>query len=94
MLSSFFRGLVLLAAISITIVFLTTENAYAQRLPEPSLAGVTYRELGEWEMMYGRGRFYGGGYNPEFCGPPNIGYFSPPEQPPACNIPKPKKSRK
>jgi hypothetical protein len=87
MLCSFFRGLVLLAVISLATVFLATGNAFAQRPPEPSLAGVTYRELAEWEMMYGRGRFYGG-YGQEFYGEPNMGYFCPPEQPPVCDNPK------
>ena len=81
------RNLVLLGVFIAVTAFLPAENTCSQGVPEPGLLGVSYRDLAEWNMMYGRGRVYGG-YAPQFYGQPEMGYSCAPEEPSMYDTPR------
>ncbi len=59
---------------------LVSDSALAQTfLNEPAIEGVTYREIAEWQGMYGRSSFYG--YCPPQYGNPinSMPGFCPPQ---------------
>ncbi len=42
------------------------DSACAQTRYEPRIEGVSYRQLAEWDSIYGMGRFYGGYWMPGY----------------------------
>lgn len=39
----------------------------AQMMREPSIEGVSYAEIAQWQSIYGRGPFLRGAYGPGYC---------------------------
>jgi len=75
--------IILISAVIALSAVICTEQAPAQMVREPSIEGVSYSEIAQWQMTYGRGPFFRGGYGPGFCSPPpNVIEYCEVDEPP------------
>lgn len=83
-----FRGMFLIAGLTVSLVAFSSETALGQR-QEPRIEGVSYTEIAEWQSNYGGGPFLRRGYGPGcFMPPPHIVEYCPEDEPPVARKPK------
>jgi len=70
MRNSFEICVVLCVIVCTAIMLWNTDQASSQMIREPSIEGVSYSEIAQWQSVYGGGPFLRRGYLPAYCAQP------------------------
>ncbi len=94
MLKSLIKSLFFVAVVGVSFSLCAARTVYAGNSFGPSIEGVSFAEIGEWQSNYGGGAFHGCDFPPPpYCGPAYSHPMAGQKPPSPCRVPKSKSGR-